>query len=340
MREGDVLSGLDRVVAREVQGVDMAVGILPEDAVYLDAEALLDALHHDVVRGLGHDAPDAVRHGADDLLGVLHAVGELRAVVHACHLDRAHARARVRSPDVVGRRAHDSLEPSAVGVLGGRAGRCARLGRRGAAALGHGVVPLLRALHVSVLLGAGEGSRAGRGAEVAVQEDVLSPCRAAEAVGEAERGHEVRAGLEALVRDAPGIGADVGVLDVDASAVGVEVAQRPRGIAVMDELPDDAVGLDLVVGRGLPGLPDVPAALNAQVARVVVDSDVLDLASASAGRVVLVQPLVDVGVKVFEVHASPPPPCIRPGARASPRSGSRRCRPPAASSLRSSSPPS
>ena len=118
MRGGGVLSGLDRVVAREVQGVDMAVGILPEDAVYLDAEALLDALHHDVVRGLGHDAPDAVRRGADDLLGVLHAVGELRAVVHARHLDRTDARARVGSPDVVRRRADDALEPSAVGVLG------------------------------------------------------------------------------------------------------------------------------------------------------------------------------------------------------------------------------
>ena len=252
---------LDRVVAREVQGMDMAVGILPEDAVYLDAEALLDALHHDVVRGLGHDAPDAVRRSADDLLGVLHAVGELRAVVHARHLDRTDARAGVGSPDVVRRRADDSLEPSAVGVLGARAGRRARLGRRGATALGHGVVPLLGALHVRVLLGAGEGSGAGGGAEVRVGEDVLSPLGTAEAVGEAERRHEVRAGLEALVRDTPRAGADVGVLDVDASAVGVEVAERPGRVAVMDELPDDAVALHLVVGRGLAGLPDVPTAL-------------------------------------------------------------------------------
>ena len=50
---------------------------------------------------------------------------------------------------------------------------------------------------------------------MAVGEDVLSPLGTAEAVGEAERRHEVRAGLEALVGDAPGIGADVGVLDVD-----------------------------------------------------------------------------------------------------------------------------
>ena len=340
MRGGGVLSRLDRVPARKVQGVDMAVGILPEDAVWLDAEALLDALHHDVVRGLGHDAPDAVRRGADDLLRELHAVGELRAVVARCHLDRANALAGVRPPDVIGRRADDALEPSAVGVLGGAAGRRARLGRRGAAALGHGVVPLLRSAHVRVLLRAGEGGGAGCGAEVRVGEDVLAPLGTAEAVGEAERRHEVRAGLEALVRDAPRAGGAVGVLDVDRAAVRVEVSERPCGIAVVHELADDAVGLHLVVRGRLPGLPDVPAALNAQVAGVVVDSDVLDLAASSAGRVVLGEPLVDVRVESLEVHASPPSPCIRPGARASPRSGSRRCRPPAASSLRSSIPPS
>ena len=340
MRGGGVLSGLDRVVAREVQGVDMAVGILPEDAVYLDAEALLDALHHDVVRGLGHDAPDAVRRGADDLLGVLDPVGELRAVVHAGHLDRADARAGVRPPYVIGRRADDSLEPAAVGVLGGAAGRRARLGSRGAAALGHGVIPLLCAPHVGVLLGGLQRGRAGGRAEMAVGEDVLAPCRTAEAVGETERRHEVRAGLEALVRDVPRVGADVGVLDVDRAAVGVEVAERPSRVAVVHELADDAVALHLVVGRGLTGLPDVPAALHGQIARVVVDADVLDLAASSAGRVVLGEPLVDVGVESLEVHASPPLPCIRPGARASPRSGSRRCRPPAASSHRSSIPPS
>ena len=305
---------LDRVVAREMQGMDMAVGILPEDAVYLDAEALLDALHHDVVRSLGHDAPDAVRRGADDLLGVLHTVGELHAVVHAGHLDRADARAGVGSPDVVRRRADDALEPSAVGVLGGRAGGCARLCRRGAAALGHGVVPGLRALHVRVPLGGLQRGRAGGRAEVRVGEDVLAPCRAAEAVGEAERRHEVRAGLEALIGDAPWAGGAVGVLDVDRAAVRVEVAERPCGIAVVHELADDAVALHLVVRGRLPGLPDVPAALHAQVAGVVVDSDVLDLATSSAGRVVLGKPHVDVGVESLEVHASPPSPCIRPGA--------------------------
>ena len=339
MRGGGVLPSLDRVVAREVQGVDMAVGIHPEDAVLLDAEALLDALDDSVVRGLGPDSPDAVRRGADDPLRELNAVREMHAMVHAGHLHRAHARAGIGSPDVVRRRADDSLEPSAVGVLGGRAGRCARLGCRGAAALGHGVVPLLGALHVRVLLGGLQRGRAGGRAEMAVGEDVLAPLGTAEAVGEAERRNEVCAGLEALVRDAPGVGADVGVLDVDASAVGVEVSERPGRVAVVHELPDDAVALHLVVGRGLAGLPDVPAALNAQVAGVVVDADVLDLASAAARRVVLGEPLVDVGVESLEVHASPPPPCSRRGTRASPRSGSRRYRPPAVSSHRSSIPP-
>ena len=64
----------------------------------------------------------------------------------------------------------------------------------------------------------------------------------------------------------------------------------------MDELSDDAVGLDLVVRGRLAALPDVPTALYAQVAGVVVDSDVLDLASAATGRVVLGEPFVDVGV--------------------------------------------
>ena len=83
---------------------------------------------------------------------------------------------------------------------------------------------------------------------MAVWEDVLSPLGTAEAVGEAERCHEVRAGLEALVRDAPRAGADVGVLDIDASAVGVEVTERPCRVAVVHELSDHAVGLHLVVG--------------------------------------------------------------------------------------------
>ena len=96
---------------------------------------------------------------------------------------------------------------------------------------------------------------------MAVGEDVLAPCRAAEVVGEAERRNEVRAGLEALVRDAPGIGADVGVLDVDASTVCIEIAECPSRVAVMDELSDDAVGLDLVVRGRLAALPDVPTAL-------------------------------------------------------------------------------
>ena len=245
---GDCAARLDRVVAREVQGVDMAVGILPEDSVLLDAEALLDALDDSVVRGLGPDSPDAVRRGADDPLRELNAVREMHAMVHAGHLHRAHARAGIWSPDVVRRRADDSLEPSAVGVLGGRAGRCARLGRRGAAALGHGVVPLLGALHVRVILGGLQRGRAGGRAEMAVGEDVLSPLGTAEAVGETERRHEVRAGLEALIGDAPRAGGAVGVLDVDAAAIGVEVAQRPCRIAVMDELSDDAVALHLVVG--------------------------------------------------------------------------------------------
>ena len=128
-------------------------------------------------------------------------------------------------------------------------------------------------------------------------EHVLSPLRAAELVVPADRGHEVGTVVEAGVGHPPRAGGDVGVFDTDRGGVGVPVPGMPGGVAVPHELADLPVGLHLVVGRGLAGLPHVPAAPDRQVAGVVVDDHLVDLPAGSSGGVVLVHDEVDVGLK-------------------------------------------
>src|SRR5690606_20440486 len=88
--------------------------------------------------------------------------------------------------------------------------------------------------------------------------DVDPELRAAQAVAVAEGGGQVGAFLDRRVRDGVVGAGGVGVLDSDGLGVGVGVTVRPRGVPVVDELPDTAGRFDDVVGGCLPVLPDVP----------------------------------------------------------------------------------
>ena len=145
------------------------------------------------------------------------------------------------------------------------------------------------------MLASCQRGRALGGREMLVAEHVLCPHGSAELVVVADGGDEVGAVVEAGLGDAPGLGGDVGVFDTDGGGVGIPVACMPGGVAIPHELADPAVGVDLVVGGCLAGLPHVPDGLDGEVACVVVDDDLVDLPAASSGAVVLVHQPVFVG---------------------------------------------
>ena len=138
-----------------------------------------------------------------------------------------------------------------------------------------------------------------------MREHVHQPFGASEAEVLAYGGGEVRAVVEARLRDGPV--AKVRVLDSDAALVLVEVARVPCGVAVPDELSDGAVALYLVVRGRLARLPHAEAACDREVSGVVVLYDLVDPLPASPLGIVPVENHVHVGLKSLEVHCASPP---------------------------------
>ena len=174
-------------------------------------------------------------------------------------------------------------------------GRLAWRGCRGSAC--HAVVPLLGFCHVGRVLGAGEAGRAYGGGEAGVGEHVHAPLRAAEPVVLADGGHQVGAVVQCGVADGPRAGVDVGVFDADAGDVGVPVVRLPCGVGIPYELSDAAIRVDLIVGAGFAGLPQVVAVGDTQIAGVVMDDDLVDVTAGTSGRVMSVHKKVLVRFK-------------------------------------------
>ena len=182
-----------------------------------------------------------------------------------------------------------------------------RLARRAwgaGVAAAHLVVPVLRLGHVGRVLGAGEAGRAFGGAEAGVGEHVHAPLRAAELVVFAQCGHQMGAVVNGGVRALPWVGVDVGVFDADAGGVGGPVAGVPCGVGIPDELADATVRVYLVVRRRFAGLPHVVASGDTQIAGVVVDDNLVDVAAGAPRCEVRVEDHVLVRFEGFPIfHA-------------------------------------
>ncbi|MEZ2122372.1 hypothetical protein [Corynebacterium sp. CCM 9203] len=77
----------------------------------------------------------------------------------------------------------------------------------------------------------------------------------------ADRGDQVRAFLQTLIGDAPGLGGNICLLDTNGGGFGVPDARMPGSVAVSHELTNPAIAIDLVVGGSSPRLPHLPEIL-------------------------------------------------------------------------------
>lgn len=102
----------------------------------------------------------------------------------------------------------------------------------------------------------------------------------------AERGHEVRTVVQRRLGNTPRVCRNIRMLHADGREIRIPITRMPCGIGIPDELRDPAVRCHLIVRGSLTGLPHVVAALACQVAAIMMQDDLVDLASlASLGHV-------------------------------------------------------
>ena len=114
---------------------------------------------------------------------------------------------------------------------------------------------------------------------MAVREHVDAPLRTSEPVMLAERGHEVRAVVQRSFGDHPRVCRNVRMLHADGREVRSPITRMPCRVRIPDELRDSAVSRHLIVGGRLTGLPRVIAALAGQITAIMMQNDLVDLAS-------------------------------------------------------------